>query len=301
MQPIGTNKRGRVAASLAVLTLALAGCQVRNAANISAAEVDPPSPVRIAAAEFSGARPGQIRFAGAGDGFAATYQQAGRRFTLILDPAGNIMQVDETLRYRPYNATRANLGLATAASPAENLVEAAIAGDRAAQQRALADLDRALPPLAGRIPPATFTRLSEVLASAKDADQAGDRFGVGIAAANLYRRLEEAQDWRGAPVPLGVALLDHAGFMTELLLTQPQPDWAAAAATARDASAQFAAIRPSLADANLAAVTAGIVERLRAGVAARDVAETRSAAQQLLAVVDLLEQYYDGAYKARGA
>jgi hypothetical protein len=287
--------------SLAVLALALAGCQPQNAADASGSAVNPPSAVRIAAAEFSGTRPGQIQFASAAGGFAATYRQAGRRFTLTLDPAGKIMQVAETVRYRPYDPTPANLGLAAAASPAENLVEAVIARDRPAQQRALGDLDRALQQLRANVPAPTRTRLSEVLASARAADQAGDRFGVGIAAVSLYRRLEEAQDWRGAPVPLGVALLDHAGFTTDLLLTQPQPDWTAAAATARDASAQLAAIRPSLADANLAAVTGGIVARLQAGVGARDVAGTRSAAQELLAVVDLLEQYYDGAYKVRGA
>lgn len=293
-----TAQNLRFTAALAALAMAATGCQRQGTP--AGADANPPPAVTVAASDFSGLAPAQIRYTAVPDGFAAAYQQGGRAFDLNIDPNGRINRVSETVRYRPYGATAANVALAAAASPAENLIEAVIAANRANQQQALGDLDRAIGRLRTVVPATAVTPLADVLASAKAADAANDSFGLGIAAASLYRKLQEAQDLRGAPVPLGVALLDHAGFTSELLLTMPTPDWSAAGGVARDAAAQLAAIRPSLGDANLAAMTGSIVGRLQAGVAAHNVVATRSASQELLAMVDLLEQYYDGAYKVRG-
>lgn len=280
---------------MAVGLMALSGCQ--KATN------DQQSPTNQAALDqamaFSGLPADKIRLSSASDGLKASYEINGVRFELSYDSSGQIAKVTETSSYAFPREDVRNAALTAAASPAENLVEAVIANDTAAVATAMQELQTSVSQLQSKLEPARFAPLQQVFGSIDAAYKADDLPGVGIAAVDLYRKLQEAKNWDGAPVPLSVSLLDHAGFKAELLASADAPAWSALTAVGQDAANQMDLAASSLSDANLSTVVQGIVTRLRAAIAAQDVDQTKASARQLLAAVDLLEGAYLKAWQGK--
>lgn len=207
-------------------------------------------------------------------------------------PSGETVQGSRNTSAASPAANPANQALDAAASPAENLVEAVLAKDNAAGDKAYADLQQAM----GKLGPAQLGKnamaIQELSQSLNAGWQANDRPAAAMAAVSLYARLQQAKDWTGAAVPLEVSMLDHAGFKTELLAAKTPADWAELGVAAAAAQRDLAALGASLQDANLKTVAGGIVGQLAAGVKTRDIERVKLAARDLLAVVDLLEQQY---------
>lgn len=207
-------------------------------------------------------------------------------------PAGDAAKTSATPSGGVVAGNPANQKLDDAASAAENLVEAVLANDKAAGDKAFADLQKAM----GSLTAARLGKDAVIVGELDQAVNAGwradDRPAAAMAAVSLYAKLQQAKDWTGAEVPLAVSMLDHAGFKSELLAAQGNVDWAELAKTADEARGNLTALEPLLQDGNLKQVAAGIVGHLSAGVKSQDLARVQSAARDLLAVVDLLEQQF---------
>ncbi|MGE3692581.1 MAG: hypothetical protein AB7F98_14505 [Novosphingobium sp.] len=207
-------------------------------------------------------------------------------------PAGNAEQTSAAKSGGAMAVSPSNQALDDAASAAENLIEAVLANDASAGDKAYSDLQTAMKGLTLEQLGKDSAIIGSLNQSVNDGWQADDRSAAAMAAVSLYSRLQQAKDWTGADVPMAVAMLDHAGFKSELLAAQDPINWAELTKTAEEARGSLATLEPMLDDANLKQVTAGIVEHLSVGVKDRDLQRVQSAARDLLAVVDLLEQQF---------
>lgn len=186
----------------------------------------------------------------------------------------------------------ANQGLDDAASAAENLVEAVLADDKVAGDKAYSALQDAMSGLSEAKLGKDAATIGALQQSVVDGWAADDRPAAAMAAVSLYSRLQQAKDWSNATVPLAVSMLDHAGFKSQLLVAQTPIDWAELSKTADEARKNLTAIETTIGDQNLKQVASGIIDHLAAGVKTKDAARVQAAAGDLLAVVDLLEQQF---------
>lgn len=292
-----------------VLTLATAtACSPRTdggtsatqaAVAVPAVSATVPVQVREAVKAFSGLPSSEITYRSVDGGYRGTYKQHGQHVAVEVGADGTLGKVRESVEYVPYAPSVRNRLLDAAASPAEDLLEAAIARDRAAVVAAAARVQGAAGALQDQIPQEFFTPIASLRDDIKRKVDAGDDYAAATGALELYGMLQLAHDTSETPVPVEVAMLDFAGFRAELMTSAPQPDWNGLTQAAAEARTQWQRLQAKLDDKNLAAVTAGIVQAYADGAKARNLAATNAAGQQLLAVVDLLEQHFDQAYKTR--
>lgn len=173
------------------------------------------------------------------------------------------------------------------ASDSEDLMDAAILADATKEQAALDKLKSDWVSLSADQKNQWNAQVQQIETDIK----AGDHTTAGLAAAELYKGLVEAQDWSGKPVPKNVALLDYDGFRAEILANAPTPDWSALKSVATEAQARLD--RLSIGDENLADVTRGIVTTLAYAADNQVQPLAKTAAKQMLAVVDLLEGHFE--------
>ena len=116
-----------------------------------------------------------------------------------------------------------------------------------------------------------------------------DDYGVGSSAAMLVRRFVDYQVGGDAPVPRSVGLLDHDGLLLKLLTTAKDLDTKAAQFAVDDAKRQYDTFAAALPDKNVAVLARAIVDRLQPTLDTDDPKRLRGVADELLAVVDLIE------------
>ncbi|MFZ0132891.1 MAG: hypothetical protein WAK95_10140 [Desulfobacterales bacterium] len=109
-----------------------------------------------------------------------------------------------------------------------------------------------------------------------------------------YRLLVDSLDQNSLVVPVQVALLDYAGFMVTVLLhTGSSRDWPTLHDVAAEASRNWAAIKDRVTDKGLRdAVDTAMTGLVKAGID-KNVGIAAFAAQIDLALVDLLEGYFE--------
>lgn len=173
------------------------------------------------------------------------------------------------------------------ASDSEDLMDAAILADANKEQAALDTLKSDWASLSAEQQNQWNAQVQKIEADIK----AGEHTAAGLAAAELYKGLVEAQDWSGKPVPKEVALLDYDGFRAEIIASASSPDWSALKSVATEAQTRLDGL--SIGDENLADVTGGIATTLAYAADNQVQPLAKSAAKQMLAVVDLLEGYYE--------
>jgi hypothetical protein len=99
------------------------------------------------------------------------------------------------------------------------------------------------------------------------------------------------------PSPIEVAMMDYAGFKLSILAAVPAPDWATIAATAKESDGSWSALGKKVSDASIRNLVGAIQDGLKAAVERKDINGVRFAAKMQLEVVDVLEQYFKGAYR----
>ena len=270
----------------ATAAMVLAGCQDRSEPGTA---TTPPAAVQNAVANFAGSGVRGVAYRTAADGFVAEYNLGGRRYVLNLNGGGTIVDVTEAIQYKPHVPTPLERALAGATSIAEDLVEAVIDQDGVARDKAIAELDAALKVLPAGLAAERLDKIKETLTSLQAARRSNDDYAVGSSAAVLVRRFVDYQVGGDAPVPRSVGMLDHDGLFLKLLTTAKDLDTKAAQFAVDDAKRQHDAFAAVLPDKNVAVLARAIVDRLQPTLDAGDPKRLRGVADELLAVVDLIE------------
>lgn len=194
-----------------------------------------------------------------------------------------------------------NLGpnqvLLAATSPFEDLTESALANNPRGMQQALkaygdqaAAVDQVLSPPARQ-------EMASLIARIRQAEQKGDNQSVALNAVEAYRVLVESLDPNGLVVPIQVSRLDYSGFKLKVLLAATPPDWSAIQKTVEEVEGQWYALEPRVGDKALRDAVKTVIAGLNQATSASNLEMAVFAAQMDLAVVDLLEGYFERAAK----
>lgn len=184
--------------------------------------------------------------------------------------------------------------LLSAASPFEDLTENALAANRDGMNAALKAYADQAPEVRKVLPASARAKIDELLAAIKKAESQGDNETVALKSVAVYRLLVDALDQNALAVPVQVALLDYAGFMVTVLLhTGSSRDWPALNKVAAEASRNWAAVKDRVTDTGLRdAVDTAMAGLVEAGID-KNAGMAAFAAQIDLALVDLLEGYFE--------
>ena len=117
----------------------------------------------------------------------------------------------------------------------------------------------------------------------------------------IFRRLVDRLDAGTLVVPKEVELLDFAGYQLAVLAASPQPDWNAIAKLAGESDAWWQALADRVADKHLRATVTSALAGMKQAAAEKNLAMLKYAAQLDLDLVDLLEDGFKAAAKAKAA
>ncbi|MGO8761400.1 MAG: hypothetical protein ACLQUS_05360, partial [Desulfobaccales bacterium] len=198
---------------------------------------------------------------------------------------------------KPTDASGPNQVLLAAASPLEDLMEFALANDIPGMRQALkaygdqaAAVDQVLAPPARR-------EMAARLAAIRRAESKGDNQEVAVNAVEAYGVLVESLDPIGLVVPMQVARLDYSGFTLKVLLAATPPDWSAIQKTVEEAGGLWYELEPKVGDKALRDAVKTVLAGLHQATKAENAEMAVFAAQMDLALVDLLEGYFERAAK----
>lgn len=185
-----------------------------------------------------------------------------------------------------------NKKLLAALEPFEVLTETALAGDAAKSHAALKTVLDGRADTRALLSGANATHFDELFAQLEAANTKHDNIGESLQAAELYKLMVLALDASTLTVPKEVNLLDYIGFRISALLQARAPDWAAIAATTKEANGYWAAIRDQVGDTKLQ----GKMDTAQAGLATasekQDAALMKTNVKKDLDLVDALEGYF---------
>jgi hypothetical protein len=187
--------------------------------------------------------------------------------------------------------------LLSASSPFEDLTEFAIAGDKHGIERAIRAYDAQAPKVEAELPAGKRDELRGLVADIRTAAQKGDYSTVALKSPDAYRILVEALDRGALKVPVEVSLLDYAGFKFLALLHAKPTDWQALGKVAEEAAKDWGSVRAKVADAGLRDTVDVAVGGMKKACATKNAEMALFAAQVDLALVDLLEGYFEKAGK----
>ncbi|MFZ0134060.1 MAG: hypothetical protein WAK95_16085 [Desulfobacterales bacterium] len=184
--------------------------------------------------------------------------------------------------------------LLSAASPFEDLTDYALAADRDGMNKALKAYADQAPGVRKVLPASERAKMDELLAAIKKAESQGDNETVALKSVAVYRLLVDALDHNTLVVPVQVALLDYAGFMVTVLLhNESTKDWPALANVSAEAIRNWNAIRDRVTDKGLRDAVDTALAGLVTACTDRNAGMAAFAAQIDLALVDLLEGYFE--------
>lgn len=272
---------------VAAAAMMLANCQVQQSAA--------PAPVRQAATAAGAPADSAAQRLG-GDRYVVRFAADGAHVALALGADGAILQRDETLAYRP-RMQAPDAFLSAPASAAEDFVDAVLRGETGAYRQSGQALVDALNAVQSRMDPARFALAQTHVAEAMAALERNDAPAAALAAMEGYRVLEESTAPATRAHPIEVALLDYSGFKLAALALPGHPNWTEAATAAAFSAQQWDAIRARVSDGAVADMMSELQHALRVAIERRDAAALGAAARVQLAAVDLLERYFDEAYK----
>jgi hypothetical protein len=203
---------------------------------------------------------------------------------------------------RPVTETNRNAKLEDAASINEDLIGFALEGKANKVAEKVTAMRKALPSLRGLLTENSFEALGRQMTDMEQASSKNDALGSALAAVEVYRSLVNAMDAARRPLPVELAMMDYSGFKLSILAAAPAADWATIAATVKDADGNWSALAKKVQDASLRNLIAAIQGGLTSAAERNDIHGVKFAAKVQLETVDVLEQYFMGAYKAgRGA
>lgn len=275
-------------ALVALSVLGLAACGAQTSASL-------PGPVRQAASAAgapANARGERIE----GDRYVVRFAEAGENIALVVAGDGRIVQRQETLSYRP-QPPAADAFMSGPASMAEDFVDAVLRGQTGAYRERAQALVDGVAAVQSRMDPAQFDLAEMHAAAAMAALQRNDAPSAALAALEVYRVLEESSAPESRATPIEVSLLDYAGFKLAALALPSQPNWAEVDAGVRFSAQQWQTLRAQVSDSAVADMMDELQRTLSAAAQRRDAQTLGAAARAQLAAVDLVERYFDHAYK----
>jgi hypothetical protein len=194
---------------------------------------------------------------------------------------------------QPASGPERNQVLLPAASPFEDLIEAALANDAPGIQRALkAHGDRAAAVNQALSPPAR-QEMTSLLAGIRQSEQKKDYQNAALQAVEAYRVLVGSLDAQSLVVPVQVAWLDYVGFKLKVLLQATPPDWPGIQQTVETAGRHWFALEAQVDDKGLRDAVKLVMAGLNQAILTKNPEMAVFAAQMDLALVDLLEAYFE--------
>ena len=121
--------------------------------------------------------------------------------------------------------------------------------------------------------------------------------GVALNSVEAYRVLVESLDPNSLVVPAQVSKLDYVGFRLKVLLAASPPDWPAIQTTLEAAGRHWHALEPRVGDKGLRDAVKAVLAGLHQATSTKNAEMAVFAAQMDLALVDLLEGYFERAAK----
>jgi hypothetical protein len=196
---------------------------------------------------------------------------------------------------KPTGVSGPNQVLLAAALPFEDLTEFALANDTRGMRQALkvysdqaAAVNKVLSEPARR-------EIASLLAAIIRAESKGDNQEVALNSVEAYRVLVESLDPNGLVVPAQVSKLDYVGFKLKVLLAASPPDWPAIQTTIDAAGRHWHELELRVGDKGLRDAVKAVIVGLRQATSAKNTEMAVFAAQMDLALVDLLEEYFERA------
>ena len=198
---------------------------------------------------------------------------------------------------RPIKKGNRNARLAEVASINEDLIGFALDDkpDKVAEK--VAAMRKVLPILRPLLNDSTFETLGRQITDMEQASSKNDVLGTALVAVEAYRTIENAMDAVGRSSPIEVAMMDYSGFKLSILSAAHATDWPTVAATAKESDKFWSALTKNVQDTSIRSLVGAIQDGLRGAVERKDIHGVKFAAKMQLEVVDVLEQYFKGAYK----
>jgi hypothetical protein len=181
----------------------------------------------------------------------------------------------------------------SASSPFEDLTEYALANNAEGMKKALAAFDGQAVAVHQVFPPAAHQELTSLVTTIRQAQENGKNQVVAMNSVEAYRVLVESLDAKSLVVPLQVSLLDYAGFKLKVLLAANPPDWTAIQKTIAAARGYWTSLAPLVRDKALNDAVKTVINGLDRAGEAKNSEMAGLAAQMDLALVDLLEGYFE--------
>lgn len=277
------------AALFALSIFTLAACSGEQANSL-------PGPVRQAAT--AAGAPANARGERAEGGrYVVRFGEAGQNIALVIADDGSIVQRQETLAFRP-RAPAQDAFLSAPASLAEDFVDAVLRGETGAYQERGGALVDGLAAVRSRMDPTRFAMAETRAAAVMAALQRDDATRAALEALEAYRVLEETTTAETRATPIEVSLLDYSGFKIAALALPPRTDWAEADAAVRYSAQQWQTLRAQVTDSAVVDMMDELQRTLSTAAQRRDAQSLGAAARAQLAAVDLVERYFDRAYKS---
>jgi hypothetical protein len=190
-----------------------------------------------------------------------------------------------------------NQVLLAAASPFEDLTEFALANDTRGMRQALKAYGDQAEGVNQALSPPARREMAALLAAIRRAESKGDNQEVALNSVEAYRVLVESLDPNGLVVPIQVSKLDYVGFKLKVLLAASPPDWPAIQTTIEAASRHWHELEPRVGDKGLRDAVKALIAGLHQATSAKNAEMAVFAAQMDLALVDLLEGYFERSAK----
>lgn len=211
--------------------------------------------------------------------------------------ASNLLLAQKTPASAVKDANR-SAKLADAASIAEDLIDFALDGKAGNVAERVAAMRKILPTLRPLLSDRDVKTLERQVTEMEQASTKSDVLGTALAAVEAYRTIESAADTGRGPVPMEVAMIDYSGFKLSILAAMPTADWPAITAAAGEAEGFWAGLAKKIQDTSIRNLGGAIHVGLKGAVERKDINGVKFAAKVQLEVVDVLEQYFKGAYRS---
>ena len=195
----------------------------------------------------------------------------------------------------------ANDILLKATGPYEDVAHYAIGkkDDLVAKYVAVADTEAGA--VAKLLPAEDAKKFGSLRGSLHQAIAAKDHVAAADAAVTIFRLLIDRFDGSTLVVPKEVDLLDYAGYKLDVLAADKSPDWTAIAKLAGESEAWWMEVAPKVADKHLRATMSSAIAGMKQAAAEKNLSMLKYAAQMDLDLVDLLEDGFKSAAKAKAA
>ncbi len=188
-------------------------------------------------------------------------------------------------------AVELNAAFRAAGEPFEKLTETAFDTPWLAVDQTISEATAAAKKMRASLPRAEAARLEAQLSAIRTARQKQDRAGLALASIEGYRILVSAIT-ADAKVPIGVSLLDYAGFRYDADLKSKPVRWDDMVQAVAFARKTAAVLAPKMPSPDLAASVDKIILAMEQAANDRNTALAASSVKSLLDLVDQLEKAF---------